>query len=143
LNAVALLRVDPQKAFLGIGWNFPPEVNNEGSIELTEYGADVQQAILIILGTNPGERVMRPDFGAGLNAFVFEPVNTATMNAIATQVRESLIDWEPRITVLQVNVSPDPTQLNLLNVSVNYQIRASNTASNLVYPFYLMEGGTV
>jgi hypothetical protein len=143
LNAVALLRVDPQKAFLGIGWNFPPEVNNEGSIELTEYEADVQQAILIILGTNPGERVMRPDFGAGLNAFVFEPVNTATMNAIATQVRESLIDWEPRITVLQVNVSPDPTQLNLLNVSINYQIRASNTASNLVYPFYLMEGGTV
>ncbi len=140
---MALLRVDPQKAFLGIGWNFPPEVNNEGSIELTEYEADVQQAILIILGTNPGERVMRPDFGAGLNAFVFEPVNTATMNAIATQVRESLIDWEPRITVLQVNVSPDPTQLNLLNVSVNYQIRASNTASNLVYPFYLMEGGTV
>ena len=65
------------------------------------------------------------------------------MNAIATQVRESLIDWEPRITVLQVNVSPDPTQqLNLLNVSVNYQIRANNTASNLVYPFYLMEGGT-
>ena len=137
------LLIDPQRAFLGIGWNFPPEVDNEGSIELTEYEADVQQAILIILGTNPGERVMRPDFGAGLNAFVFEPVNTATMNAIATQVQESLIDWEPRITVLQVNVTPDPTQLNLLNIGINYQIRASNTASNLVYPFYLMEGGTV
>ena len=60
---MALLRVYLRKAFLGIGWNFPPEVNNEGSIELTEYEADVQQAILIILGTNPGERVMRPDFG--------------------------------------------------------------------------------
>jgi hypothetical protein len=108
---LALLKTDPQKAFLGIGWNFPPEVNTDGSIELTEYEADVQQAILIILGTNPGERVMRPDFGAGLNAFVFEPVNTATMNAIATQVQESLIDWEPRITVLQVNVTADPTQL--------------------------------
>jgi uncharacterized protein len=140
---VALLKIDPQKAFLGVGWNFPPEVNTDGSIDLTEYEADVQQAILIILGTNPGERVMRPDFGAGLNAFVFEPVNTATMNAIATQVQESLIDWEPRITVLQVNVTADPTQLNLLNIGINYQIRASNTASNLVYPFYLMEGGTV
>lgn len=140
---MALLTIDPQKAFLGIGWNFPPEVGNDGSIELTEYEADVQQAILIILGTNPGERVMRPDFGAGLNAFVFEPVNTATMNAIATQVQESLIDWEPRITVLQVNVTADPTQLNLLNIGINYQIRASNTATNLVYPFYLMEGGTV
>ena len=137
------LNINPQKAFLGVGWNFPPQLDTTGSVQLAEYEQDVQQAILIILGTNPGERVMRPDFGAGLNQFVFEPVNGATMSAIAAQVNEALVDWEPRITVLQVNVTTDPVQMNLLLIGIDYQIRASNTVSNLVYPFYLMEGGTV
>jgi phage baseplate assembly protein W len=140
---LATLKTDPQKAFLGVGWNFPPEVDSDGSMQLTEYEEDVQQAILIILGTNPGERVMRPDFGAGLNEFVFEPVTPATMHAVQVRVQEALVDWEPRITVLQVNVTTDPVQMNCLLIDINYQIRASNTVSNLVYPLYLMEGGSV
>jgi phage baseplate assembly protein W len=137
------LKTDPQKAFLGVGLNFPPQVDTTGSVLLTEYEQDVQQAILIILGTNPGERVMRPDFGAGLNQFVFEPVTPATMNAVVARVKEALVDWEPRITVLQVNVTTDPSLMNRLLIGIDYQVRASNTVSNLVYPFYLMEGGTV
>lgn len=137
------LKLNPQKAFLGIGWNFPPQVDSDGSMQLAEYEIDIQQSIMIILGTNPGERVMRPDFGAGLNQFVFEPVTAATMSAISNRVQEALIDWEPRITVLQVNVTTDPAQMNLLLIGIQYQIRASNTVSNLVYPFYLMEGGSV
>jgi phage baseplate assembly protein W len=140
---VAQFKTDPQKAFLGVGWSFPPHVDTDGSVGLSEYEVDVQQAILIILGTNPGERVMRPDFGAGLNHFVFEPVTTATMNALAIRVNESLVNWEPRITVLQVNVATDPVRMDRLLIGIDYQIRASNTVSNLVYPFYLMEGGSV
>ena len=137
------MKIDPQKAFLGIGWAFPPQVDVGGDISLTEYEKDVRQAVLIILGTNPGERVMRPDFGAGLNQFVFEPVNSGTMHAVAARVKESLINWEPRITVLDVNVTADPVQMNLLLIDIDYQIRSTNTTANLVYPFYLMEGGTV
>lgn len=139
---MAQLKTDSQKAFLGIGWNFPPQVNTDGSMELSEYEHDVQEAILIILGTNPGERVMRPDFGAGLNKFVFEPVNQATMKAVSAQVQGALVDWEPRITVLEVNVTTDPVQMNCLLIDIKYQIRASNTVANLVYPFFLMEGGS-
>jgi len=139
---VATLKTDPQKAFLGIGWSFPPQVDTDASMQFSEYEQDVQQSIRIILGTNPGERVMRPDFGAGLNQFVFEPVNTATMNAVSTQVQESLINWEPRINVIDVNVTTDPAQMNCLLIDIEYQIRASNTTANLVYPFFLMEGGT-
>jgi hypothetical protein len=137
------MKIDPQKAFLGIGWTFPPQVDVNGDMSLTEYEQDVRQAVLVILGTNPGERVMRPDFGAGLNRFVFEPVNSGTMHAVAAQVKESLINWEPRITVLDVNVTADPVQMNLLLIDIDYQIRSTNTTANLVYPFYLMEGGTV
>jgi uncharacterized protein len=140
---VSQLKLDPQKAFLGIGWTFPPHVDTDGSMELAEYERDVHQAILIILGTNPGERVMRPNFGAGLNAFVFEPVNQATMNALRQRVQDALVDWEPRITLLEVDVTPDAAFMGRLLIGIKYQIRASNTIANVVYPFYLMEGGTV
>ena len=67
-------RTDLSAAFLGKGWSFPVSAA-AGQIATAAYDDDVRQAILIILGTNPGERVMRPDFGAGLGAFVFEPVS--------------------------------------------------------------------
>ena len=97
------------------------------------------QSIRIILGTNPGERLMRPGFGAGLNSFVFEPVNPTTLTRIRNQVRTALVDWEARIDVLDVQVTPDPDQ-GLLTISVEYRVRATNSLHNLVYPFYLDEG---
>jgi hypothetical protein len=82
---------------------------------------------------------MRPDFGAGLNRFVFEPVNTTTMALVQTRVYEALVDWEPRIEVLNVKVTTDVNEKNLLLIDTSYRIRSTNTLHNLVYPFYLQE----
>ena len=68
------------KAFLGRGLAFPAAVDaSSGAIAMAQYEEDIRQAVRIILDTDPGERVMRPDFGAGLRALVFEPINTTTM----------------------------------------------------------------
>jgi phage baseplate assembly protein W len=128
------------KAFLGVGWSFPVSAT-AGEIATAAYEEDVRQAILIILQTNPGERVMRPDFGAGLRDFLFEPVDAATMTLLQTRVQESLIDWEPRIDVQSVVVAAS-NQLNALDIEIAYQVRATNTAANLVYPFFLQEGAS-
>lgn len=130
---------DP-KAFLGTGWAFPPLVAPDGSLALAAYEDDVRQAIRIILGTDPGERLMRPDFGAGLRAFVFEPINPTTMSLIERRVRDSLIAWEPRIDVRTVTVTPDASEAGRLLIELTYQVRATNAIQNLVYPFYLQEG---
>src|SRR4030088_122093 len=82
---------DAARAFLGVGWAFPPGLEPDGSIAESVYEQDVREAIGIILGTNPGERVRRPDFGAGLNTFVFEPVNPTTLARVEERVRNSLI----------------------------------------------------
>jgi phage baseplate assembly protein W len=132
-------RPDP-KAFLGVGWAFPPQVRADGAPAMAVYEEDIHQALRIILGTNPGERVMRPDFGAGLDTFVFEPVNPTTMTRVRTRVREALVDWEPRVDILDVEVTTDQEQRNLLVIEVRYRVRATNTLHNLVYPFYLDEG---
>jgi phage baseplate assembly protein W len=148
---------NPEKAFLGVGWSFPPCTQTDGRIETVAYEEDIRQAIRIILATDRGERVMRPDFGAGLNSFVFEPVSQTTMERVRTRVEESLIDWEPRIDVEEVAVVPGQvdrdrlvpddgnsgvTVRNALLINITYRVRATNSVSNLVYPFYLQEGAT-
>lgn len=131
---------DPARAFLGVGWAFPPGFDPEGAITEAAYDDDVRQAITIIIGTNPGERVMRPDFGAGLDRFVFEPVNVATSTQVRERVRDALIAWEPRIDVLDVKVTPQGDPPNVLLIELQYRVRATNAVQNLVYPFYLQEG---
>ena len=106
---------------------------------MSAYDADVREAVLIILGTSPGERVMRPDFGAGLNALVFEPMNTTTVTLARHYVEEALVLWEPRIDSVAVDVTAD-MPLGRLRIDIAYRVRATNTFYNLVYPFYLTEG---
>jgi len=130
-------KIDPQKSGLGVGVGCPVRLTSDKTLESAIYEEDIRQAIRIILGTNPGERLMRPDFGAGLNQFVFEPLNTTTMAQVKTRVEEALIDWEPRIDVGEVRVSADPSDRNTLLIEVQYRVRATDSRQNLVYPFYL------
>ena len=125
--------------FLGLGWNFPISLDDDsGQVELAPNGEEgIRQSIWMILGTSPGERLMRPDFGCGIHDMVFGVNNAATATAVAGAVREALAVWEPRIDVLDVYVVPDASRPNLLLVEINYQVRSTNSRFNLVYPFYL------
>ena len=131
---------DTSKAFLGVGWAFPIAPTGAGDVALAVYEEDIRQAILLILQTNRGERVMRPEFGAGLRALVFEPINTTTMALAKHQAEEALITWEPRIEVQDVNVTADPDTPSTLRIAIQYRVRSVNTFYNLVFPFFLKEG---
>ncbi len=139
-SSTAAPTVSPAKAFLGVGWSFPPCTAGDGSTLIASYEQDVAQAIWIILSTDWGERVMRPTFGAGLKSFVFGPINQITMQQVQTRVQQSLTMWEPRITVEQVNVSIDPNNQGTLLIAITYLVNVTNTLQNLVYPFFLEEG---
>ncbi|HEY0365457.1 MAG TPA: GPW/gp25 family protein [Pyrinomonadaceae bacterium] len=134
------MALDPTKAFLGVGWAFPPALESNGSVADAVYEEDIRQAIEIIIFTNRGERVMRPEFGAGLNEFIFENVSTTTLALIETRVREALIAWEARIDIEQVSVTSDRGERNKLLIDLTYTVRATNSRHNLVFPFYLEEG---
>lgn len=128
------------KEFLGRGWKFPVNVNSEGKTTMSEYEEDIREAIWIILSTSKGERVMRPDFGCGINDFVFSSIDTSTLALIESTVREALILWEPRIEVINVKVSTDMIKEGKLIVNIDYEVRRTNNQFNLIYPFYLTEG---
>ena len=127
--------------FLGRGWAFPLRVGADGGPAMVSDEEDVRQSIRIILGTNAGERHMRPDFGADLRALVFSPIGAATASLVQERVHEALVRFEPRIDVLGVDVTaPDEGRAGRLSIEIRYRIRATNTFYNLVYPFYLLEG---
>ena len=107
---------------------------------MSEYELDIKEAIRTILLTNRGERMMRPDFGASLVDFLFEPISSSTMELLRTRVTEALIDWEPRIDIESVTVTVDDSEPNKLLIGMKYWVRTTNTLANLVYPFYLQEG---
>jgi hypothetical protein len=124
---------------LGIGWNFPVELDDaaQARFSIAEYEESVSQSILIILSTAKGERVMRPDFGSGLSELVFA-VNNATTQAMATfEAREALETWEPRIEVLGVETSVSGGRDEQLLIYIDYRVRTTDNRFNLVYPFYL------
>lgn len=124
------------KPFLGVGWAFPLAVNDNGEIQLAEYEENVRQSIWLVLGTAKGERVMRPDFGCGIYDLVFEVNSPSTAGRVAQEVQDALLYFEPRIDLLDVQVNAAGAGEVLL-ISIEYQVRATNNVFNLVYPFYL------
>ncbi len=132
-----------QRDFLGIGWSFPVALDPVGGdVALAAYERDVKEAIRIILHTAPGERAMRPDFGCGIHALVFEEMSTTTIHAVEATIRDALLAYEPRIELLGVSVDPFEALNGVLLVVIDYRIRRTNQTDNLVYPFYFREGGT-
>jgi uncharacterized protein len=123
--------------FLGVGWNFPLMLEkNNSRIAKAAYEESVRQAIWIILATAPGERVMRPDFGCGIHDLVFEVSSAGTATRLASHVRQALVRWEPRIDVMNVQVTSGEDRA-VLFIGIEYKVRATNNSFNLVYPFYL------
>lgn len=129
-----------RRAFLGIGWKFPIQVTPTGGIATASEEDRIEDAILIILSTAPGERLMLPDFGCGIHDLVFAPNDTGTVSKVVDQVRRSLVTYEPRIDVLDVTAEVSDGQPNLLLIRVDYRIRDTNSMKNLVYPFFITEG---
>ena len=122
--------------FVGSGWAFPPDVNPNGGVALVSREREIEQAIQIILTTYPGERPMRPLFGCPLRDYAFRSADTSTSAELALVAERAVTQWEPRVDVVDVIVSPDPIVRNRLNLEVIYQIKHTNDRRNLVFPFY-------
>ena len=121
--------------FYGRGMAFPVQLGVAG-INVSEGTDKVEESIRIILGTQYGQRVMRPRFGCNLGSLAFAPNNASTANLARYYVAVGLASWEPRIDVLDVAVTNDNINAQLL-INITYRTRATQDVHNLVYPFFL------
>ena len=131
-----------EERIVGRGWAFPLGVNSRGEIALTSERSEIEQAIIIILCTPIGARVMRPTFGSQLHELLFAPKNSQTMAEARRYVEEALGMWEPRIEVKEVEVLPDPQDKDgtCLLIQLRYEVKATHDSRSLVHPFYLIPG---
>jgi uncharacterized protein len=128
-----------KEGFLGRGWRFPVLPDSSGSLRLTEQDEGVRNSIFLILSTAPGERLMRPDYGCGIHDLVFQPNTPNLRGTVQALVKKSLVQWEPRIDVLDVRVETRPDSPTQLIIRIDYRLRQNNALFNMVYPFFLSE----
>lgn len=109
----------------GQSMSFPPRVGPDGRLALSSGELNVRESICIILRTRPGERLQLPDFGCGLDRFLFEPNNVATLRLIQEAVKQSLARWEPRIKLDDVRVAVSPADSQVVDITVIYTLIAT------------------
>jgi phage baseplate assembly protein W len=123
---------------IGTGWAFPIETSQTGGVDLVSGVTEIEQAMHLILGTHPGERPMRPEFGCRLNDFIFASADATTAGLIGYEVRAALERWEPRVNVDEVRVTTDRDEPATLWIDVTYTILETYDRRNLVFPFYVI-----
>ncbi|PTN11649.1 GPW/gp25 family protein [Nitrosomonas aestuarii] len=134
------------KSFLGTGWAFPPQFNQNGSVKQVTAEEDIRESLYILLSTTPGERVMQPTYGCDLKSQVFEEIDEGSVTVIIDLIKRAILFFEPRILVehILVDTENETDQLNgLIRIYITYIIRATNNRHNIVYPFYFTEGTNV
>jgi phage baseplate assembly protein W len=135
--------VEKESAFLGTGWSFPPTFSKRGTVHLVSAEEDIRQSLLILLGTNPGERVMQPSFGCGIKSQVYENINESTLTVLKDLIQRAILFYEPRVIVESIQTDTSAAYDGKLVFLIDYRVISTNTRHNIVYPFYLREGTDV
>jgi len=116
------------------------QVTPDGRIDMVEEDESVRQAILMLVATRPGERIMRPDYGCSLDRLVFSPNDDTTAGLAIHYVRSALQRWEPRIDVVNLDAVADPDLPEQLKITLVYRVRASSRVQQLTVPVDLAGG---
>ncbi len=136
--------MDDNETFLGTGWSFPPTFDKHSkSVKMVGEEEDIVQSLRLILSTSYGERVMRPDFGSNLALINFRSMDGNTVNELRTYVEQSVLRFEPRVTLHNVEVNQDEIYDGILRIKLDYTIRKINVRTNIVFPYYFKEGTNV
>ncbi len=123
--------VDAAEEFAGLS------LNTRGGVDMVQDNDSVRQAILLLLSTVPGERVMRPDYGCLLHRLVFSPNDDTTAGLAIYYVRSALERWEPRIAILRLDAGRNPEDAERLDITLEYRVRATQRVDRLAFSFSL------
>jgi len=129
------------RTFLGIGWKFPPEFDKKRkTVTLVSEEKDIEESLFILLSTRTGERIMQPEYGCNLNVINFEPINSDFKDNVESIIRYAVLNFEPRISIVNIDISTEEYIDGIINIIIEYTIIKTNSRSNIVYPYYIIEG---
>jgi phage baseplate assembly protein W len=131
--------------FSGAGFSGVPDgltVTATGSVSMVDGDDCVRQALMMLLSTTPGERLMRPEYGCHLDRIIFAPNDHTTAGLAIHYVRRAIERWEPRVEILGLDANADPLEPARLIMQLTYRVRASLTVSALDFPVDLGAAGS-
>ncbi len=128
-------RNDRYESFLGTGWSFPPRFAGSGAVMVSDE-QDIHESLVILFGTVAGERLFEPKYGLDMHELMFEPMSTTMRTLLLDRVRTAILIHEPRIKVLALSVGSTDPASGQLNIQLDYEVRATNSRFNRVFPFY-------
>jgi uncharacterized protein len=114
-----------------IGWPLLPLPDENGQLNFPTLEQSVRQMIQVLLQTRPGEQLMRPNFGAGLQNYLNEPNNLTTRRRIHDAIAAALDQWEPRILVDRLDILQVPNFPSRLRIEIAYRLRRTSVAQRL------------
>lgn len=133
----------PRKSFLGTGWAFPPAfiktAQSDSGVLMASEVSDIEQSLTILLGTRPGERLMRPDYGCALDDMLFEPVSVSLHTYIKDLIRKAVMYYEPRVELRSVAINAEGELEGRVLIELDFVVRSTNNRFNYVYDFYKRE----
>jgi phage baseplate assembly protein W len=106
-------------------------ISPTGGVQMVSDRASIRQAILLLVSTRPGERVMRPEYGCDLHRLVFSPNDATTAGLAVHYVRSALLRWEPRIEIVRLDAEADPSDPGRLVITLEYRLKASRELDRL------------
>jgi len=119
----------------GIGF----ELDATGRMQDLDHAASVRQAILLLLATRPGERIMRPEYGCDLFRVAFQPNDATTAGLAIHYVRRAIERFEPRVDVVRIDADPHPDDPSLLLVDVQVRVLATGEVQDITHQVSLTE----
>ena len=130
-----------KKSFLGIGWGFPPNFNNQSAnIDTVTKEVDIKQSLEIYFNTKLGERIMRPDYGCVVHNRLFDKLDPSILDVLTFELTQNIGIIEPRIKVEKIDINKTDINNGLIEIIVDYTIITTNVRDNIVYPYYINEG---
>jgi phage baseplate assembly protein W len=131
-------------AYIGTGWKFPPAFSKaDYSAAMVSGEEDIRESLYILLSTMQGERIMLPEYGAGLRPMLYENLNNTLIHLMKNKISQAILFYEPRIGTETIDVTHDTSTEGLVWINIAYTISVSNERANMVYPFYLTEGTNI
>ncbi|MCL4247983.1 MAG: GPW/gp25 family protein [Anaerolineae bacterium] len=105
--------------------------------EMVQGAAAVRQALLLLIATRPGERVMRPDYGCNLQQLMFMPNDETTAGLAIHYVEQAITRFEPRVEIVELDANPMPDRPNVMFIELQYRIKVTQAVDQLAVTFDL------
>ncbi|MEB3317625.1 MAG: GPW/gp25 family protein [Cyanobacteriota bacterium] len=127
---------------LGSGWSFPPSFDRfSGNVKLTSDVDNVRENLHVLFSTDVGERIMLSNYGTPLRQHLFGALTETTSHQLKLEIRNVIMEWEPRIDVLDIQINNRQELHGRFELFVEFQLRITGARGSMIYPFYLEEDG--